>query len=139
MSRFKCLAIAIAIVSVVSIRGGGWVEERVANPFGVFDGNLDNQNRYRNQLYPNIDLVVAGRTGTVRQISTESAWWGGSTGGVERTFGVYTFDEIDAAVADTSLDGFIGAADATDSSPPSYLYYYRIRATSPCKGMPGQS
>jgi hypothetical protein len=76
-----------------------WIQDRETNPFCVFDGNLDNVNVYRGQEYSNIHMVQAGRSGTVRQISTESAWWGGSQGGVERTRGVYTFDEIDHSIS----------------------------------------
>ena len=94
----KSILFTLALVLALSAPAGAWIEERVNNPFAVYDNSLAHTNIYREQTIPNIDLVVAGRTGTVRQISTEAAWWGGSAGGVERTFGVYTFDEIDAAV-----------------------------------------
>jgi len=89
---------AFALVITLSAPAGAWIEERSNNPFAVYDDSLAEVHIYREQAVQIIDLVVAGRTGTVRQISTESAWWGGSAGGVERTYGVYTFDELDAAV-----------------------------------------
>jgi len=94
----KSSLITIALVIALSAPAGAWVEDRQYNPFAVYDNSLAYTNIYRDQSYQNIDMVVAGGSGTVRQISTEAAWWGGSAGGVEQTFGVYTFDAIDAAV-----------------------------------------
>ena len=79
------VGMTLALVCLLAAPAGAWVEDRVANPFAVYDNTLALPNLYRGEIYPNIDMVADGRSGTVRQISTESAWWGGSAGGVERT------------------------------------------------------
>ena len=94
----RTILVVTSLVTLLAVPAMAWVGDRENNPFGVFDSNLDFEWPYRGASYPNVDLVVAGGAGTVRQIAMESAWWGGSAGGVERTFGVYTFDDIDAAV-----------------------------------------